>query len=114
MLSMALSHQLQYPIYDFLIAATVPTNSGLSGLKVPLPCDLHLVNFKMLQDNIKSAPSDTSALFFHRIGYDCAFKNVCSTSGVSFLFYFILLTDIFYVVLLTDMFYIVLLTDIFW
>ncbi|XP_065648888.1 alpha-mannosidase 2 isoform X2 [Hydra vulgaris] len=87
MLSMSLSHQLQNPIYDFVVAASVPINqfnSGFSGLKVPLPCDLHLLNLKMLQDNNRVAPSDTAALFLHRVGFDCAFKKVCLTNEVTY------------------------------
>ncbi|XP_065648890.1 alpha-mannosidase 2 isoform X2 [Hydra vulgaris] len=86
-LSISLSHQLQYPMYDFLIAAGVPINqfnSGFSGLKIPLPCDLHLVNLKLLQDNIRVAPSDTAALFLHRVGFDCAFKRICSIDEVTY------------------------------
>lgn len=90
-LSTALSHQLQHPVFIFSLKSE-QTNDFVpffSGLTKSLPCDLHIVNFKMLQNNIKREPSDSCALFLHRIGYDCRFRWRCDEKKViSLLFLF--------------------------
>jgi len=81
-----LSQQLQHPMLTFLFTPNDPSSyhSHFAGLKQSLPCDLHLVNMKMLQNNIKQEASNTAALFLHRLGYDCMFKQKCSDKKISF------------------------------
>ena len=84
-LSTTLSHQLIHPIFTF--SASIQKSSSyfayFQGLKKTLPCDTHVVNLKMLQENILQQASDTAALFLHRIGYDCRFRWRCSEKKVS-------------------------------
>ncbi|XP_054721646.1 alpha-mannosidase 2x-like [Uloborus diversus] len=50
---------------------------------IELPCDVHLLNLRTLQALSGSTivPSNITALFLHRIGFDCNFKmwGLCST-----------------------------------
>jgi alpha-mannosidase II len=80
-------HQLQHSLFTLHITngKKIEELSPVSaGLSTPLPCDLHVLNFKTLEDNIKQSPSDVSALFLHRIGYDCGFKGRCPPKKVTF------------------------------
>ena len=80
-------HQLQHPLLPIHITngnKLEELHPAFSGLSKPLPCDVHVVNFKSLEDNIKQLPSDTSALFLHRIGYDCGFKGKCASQKSTF------------------------------
>ena len=83
-LSITLSQQLQHPLYVFAVESNNPDSISekYSGLGTALPCDLHLLNLKVLQDGAADKPSDTSALFLHRMGYDCRFGTVCNNKKV--------------------------------
>ena len=84
-LSTTLSHQLIHPIFTFSASIQKPSSyfTYFQGLKKTLPCDTHVVNLKILQQNIMQQASDTAALFLHRIGYDCRFRWRCSEKKVS-------------------------------
>ncbi|XP_013780101.1 alpha-mannosidase 2-like [Limulus polyphemus] len=62
-------------------------HSMLTLMGQPLPCDIHLVNLRTLQappgGSASFLPSNSTALFLHRFGFDCHFKAVglnCSTN----------------------------------
>ena len=83
-LSITLSQQLQHPLYVFAVESNNPDpiSEKYSGLGTALPCHLHLLNLKVLQDGTADKPSDTSALFLHRMGYDCRFGTLCNNKKV--------------------------------
>lgn len=86
-LSTLLLHELQYPVFTFSTPVTTPSSTFqtfVAGLKKQLPCDLHLVNLRSLQDNIKSSPGLTTAMFLHRIGYDCNLSLKCSERRLTY------------------------------
>ncbi|XP_014679806.1 PREDICTED: alpha-mannosidase 2x-like [Priapulus caudatus] len=65
-----------------------PLLSGYAGLADGLPCDIHLVNLRTLQEKPVGAndfqPKDEAAMLLHRFGHDCSFPAramQCDVSG---------------------------------
>ncbi|GIY58026.1 alpha-mannosidase 2 [Caerostris darwini] len=62
-----------------------PLKSSFSPVGVELPCDVHLLNLRTLPtiSGTLFLPSNSSALFLHRLGFDCNFKTWghCSTQN---------------------------------
>ncbi|KAJ8313401.1 hypothetical protein KUTeg_009029 [Tegillarca granosa] len=61
-------------------AGSISVSPLFSPLSKPLPCDIHLLNLRTLQnkdDNkeVKYIPRDESALLLHHLGIDCGFPN---------------------------------------
>uniref|UniRef100_A0A663MPP5 Alpha-mannosidase n=1 Tax=Athene cunicularia TaxID=194338 RepID=A0A663MPP5_ATHCN len=65
------------------VAQEKPALRSFTPLSTTLPCDFHILNLRMLQDD--SLPSAEAALILHRKGFDCSLeaKNLgfnCTTS----------------------------------
>ncbi|KAG8179509.1 hypothetical protein JTE90_005258 [Oedothorax gibbosus] len=62
-----------------------PLKSSYTPVGVELPCDIHLLNLRTLPTPSGSlfVPTNSSAIFLHRIGFDCNFKawGRCTTQN---------------------------------
>ncbi|XP_053387159.1 alpha-mannosidase 2x-like [Mercenaria mercenaria] len=77
------SLQLIHPV--FVIPAhnkhssSFPRQSDFSPMHSELPCDVHLLNLRTMQNKDdgpdRLVPKSTAAMFFHRLGIDCGFPN---------------------------------------
>ncbi|GBM19405.1 Retrovirus-related Pol polyprotein from transposon 297 [Araneus ventricosus] len=54
-----------------------PLKSSFTPVGVELPCDVHILNLRTLSTTSGTLylPSNSSALFLHRLGFDCNFKT---------------------------------------
>ncbi|KAL3885282.1 hypothetical protein ACJMK2_025366 [Sinanodonta woodiana] len=55
-----------------------PLHHRFSAVKMDLPCDIHFLNLRTMQNKdddvtVRTVPKDTSALILHRLGVDCNF-----------------------------------------
>ncbi|CAH8361155.1 unnamed protein product [Eruca vesicaria subsp. sativa] len=83
LLSHLVGAHLNYPINTFIakkpqdISVRVPQYGSFAPLAKPLPCDLHIVNFKVPRPSKYSQPLEEDkprfALIFNRRGYDKAY-----------------------------------------
>ncbi|KAM9328946.1 alpha-mannosidase 2 [Gastrophryne carolinensis] len=86
LLSHITSTILQHPLISMAVTADTgapPLLDAFSPLLSSMPCDVHFVNLRTIQDKV--GPSDEAALILHRKGFDCKFANkdfglFCSTS----------------------------------
>ncbi|KAH3860349.1 hypothetical protein DPMN_023247 [Dreissena polymorpha] len=77
------SLQLIHPVYIIpphsKHASDMPKLNSFIPMKTQLPCDVHLVNLRAMQNaddgKERLVPKHTSAMFLHRLGFDCGFMN---------------------------------------
>lgn len=60
-------------------SSSFPKQSDFSPMHSELPCDVHLINLRTMQNKDdgpdRLVPRSTAALFLHRLGMDCSFPN---------------------------------------
>lgn len=60
-------------------STSFPKQTNLSPMQSELPCDVHLLNLRTMQNRDdgpeRLSPKNTAGLFLHRFGLDCGFPN---------------------------------------
>ncbi|XP_023243129.1 alpha-mannosidase 2x-like [Centruroides sculpturatus] len=78
LLSLHASLSLLHPVF-IMVRQWVKTGNEVllrpsySPVGTPLPCDMHLLNLRTLV-NGSALPTNATALFLHRMGFDCSYK----------------------------------------
>ncbi|XP_056146607.1 alpha-mannosidase 2 isoform X2 [Lampris incognitus] len=80
LISHASSLHLLQPLLSMAVnpassAASLPLLPSYQPIRKALPCDLHLLNLRTIQNKEGAGPSDQSALILHRKGFDCDVLN---------------------------------------
>ena len=79
------SLQLIHPIVGLPLKTTAQSSaaslrSSFKALQQDLPCELHLLNLRMMQNkednpDLRFQPREDTALLLHRLGVDCSFPS---------------------------------------
>lgn len=78
LLSLHASLSLLHPVF-IMIRQLIKTGNEVllrptySPIGTPLPCDMHLLNLRILV-NSSLIPTNATALFLHRMGFDCSYR----------------------------------------
>lgn len=77
------SQQILHPMSVLIPRVPSPQFAALFSGIAALPCDIHLVNLRLLYQSISSTTPPQSALILHRKGYDCHYLPTAVTCSLT-------------------------------
>ena len=68
------------PVKSTVQPTATPLRPSLQPLQQDLPCEIHLLNLRMMQNkednpDLRFQPREETALLLHRLGVDCSFPS---------------------------------------